>query len=484
MNMTANESFPSLSSHNVLVVDDEASMRMALEMSYGQRGWQVETASGKTEALDRFRRGRHPLVVSDVRMPGGDGFELMRALRGIAPETSVILLTAFGAVAAAVSAMKSGACEYLTKPIAFAQLLDLSEQVLLQKRNRTKGLVPSHAEMVGSSAALQRAMAQARQAAASDADILIEAESGTGKELLARIVHQASPRSQRPLVAVNCAALPESLLESELFGHARGAFTGAVTAQPGKFEVANGGTLLLDEVGEMPLSLQPKLLRVLQEREFYRLGDARPLKVDVRVIATTNRKLTTMVNAGIFRADLYYRLNVIPLSLPPLRQRREDIRQLALHFAQIFSTSAEVPQALPESLLAQLEQHSWPGNIRELANLIRRRIALQGLSDEFRGDEFQAGEFQGSEFRRDASMAHDFQSSALQIAGTLTPASALSPGMSMQAAEKRLLEMTLDATRGNRSRAAEMLGISLRTVRNKIREYQLPQRRDYGCLHD
>jgi len=479
MNMTANESSTSFSSHNVLVVDDEASMRMALEMSYGQRGWQVEAASGKTEALDRFRRGRQPLVVSDVRMPGGDGFELMRALRGIAPETSVILLTAFGAVADAVSAMKSGACEYLTKPIAFAQLLDLSERVLLQKRTRTKGLVLSHAEMVGSSTALQRAMAQARQAAASDADILIEAESGTGKELLARIVHQASPRSERPFVAVNCAALPESLLESELFGHARGAFTGAVTAQPGKFEVANGGTLLLDEVGEMPLSLQPKLLRVLQEREFYRLGDARPVKMDVRVIATTNRKLTTMVNAGIFRADLYYRLNVIPLCLPPLRERREDIRQLALHFAQIFSTSEEVPQTLPESLLAQLEQHSWPGNIRELANLIRRRIALQGLSDEFRGDEFQSGEF-----RKDEFIAHDFQSSALQIAGTFTSASALSPGMSMQAAEKRLLEMTLDATRGNRSRAAEMLGISLRTVRNKIREYQLPPRRDYGCLHD
>lgn len=473
MNMTPNGSFSSLSSHNVLVVDDEASMRMALEMSYGQRGWQVEAASGKTEALDRFRRGRHPLVVSDIRMPGGDGFELMRALRGIAPETSVILLTAFGAVNDAVTAMKSGACEYLTKPIAFAQLLDLSEQLVLRKQNRAKILVSPPADMVGSSAALGRAVAQARQAAASDADILIEAESGTGKELLARIVHEASIRSERPFVAVNCAALPESLLESELFGHARGAFTGAITPQPGKFQVANGGTLLLDEVGEMPLSLQPKLLRVLQEREFYRLGDARPVKVDVRVIATTNRKLRTMVSEGTFRADLYYRLNVIPLSLPPLRERREDIRPLAQHFAQMFSGS-ESAQDLPESLLAQLERHSWPGNIRELANLIRRRIALQGFS----------GEFCGDELRKDEFIAHDFQSGALNIADTLTPASALSPGMSMQAAERRLLEMTLEATRGNRSRAAEMLGISLRTVRNKIREYQLPPRRDYGCLHD
>ena len=478
MNMAAGGSPSSFSSHHVLVVDDEASMRMALEMSYGQRGWQVEAASGKAEALDRFRRRRHPLVVSDVRMPNGDGFELMRALRGIAPDTSVILLTAFGAVNDAVSAMKSGACEYLTKPIAFAQLLDLSEQVVLRKQNRAKTLVSSHADMVGSSAALGRAVAQARQAAASDADILIEAESGTGKEMLARMVHAASPRSEHPFVAVNCAALPESLLESELFGHVRGAFTGAITAQPGKFEVANGGTLLLDEVGEMPLSLQPKLLRVLQEREFYRLGDARPVNVDVRVIATTNRKLTTMVSEGTFRADLYYRLNVIPLSLPPLRERREDIRQLAQHFAQMFS-APESSQDLPETLLAQLEQHSWPGNIRELANLIRRSIALQGSGDEFRGDRLR-----GDEFQKDSVVVHDFQPSPLHIAGTLTPASALSPGMSMQTAEKRLLEMTLEATRGNRSRAAEMLGISLRTVRNKIREYQLPPRRDYGCLHD
>lgn len=474
MNRAANASASSLSSRNVLVVDDEAGMRMALEMSYGQRGWGVEAAAGKAEALDRFRRRRHPLVVSDVRMPDGDGFELLRTLRGIAPETSVILLTAFAAVADAVAAMKAGACEYLTKPVAFAQLLDLSEQVVLRTPNRAEELGRPQAEMVGESAGLERARSQARQAAASDADVLIEAESGTGKELLARIIHGESRRSGRALVAVNCAALPESLLESELFGHARGAFTGAVTAQAGKFELAQGGTLLLDEVGEMPLSLQPKLLRVLQEREFYRLGEARPVQVDVRVIATTNRKLAAMVREGSFRADLYYRLNVIPLSLPPLRERREDIRRLACHFAQIFSPPEAPAPELPEGLLAQLEQHSWPGNIRELANLIRRRIALPALGDEFRGDQFPQAQF----------LAHDFEPSPGRVPDTLTAAGALSPGMSMQAAEKRLLEMTLDATGGNRSRAAEMLGISLRTVRNKIRQYQLPPRREYGCLHD
>jgi transcriptional regulator with GAF, ATPase, and Fis domain len=353
--------------------------------------------------------------------------------------------------------------------VAFSQLLDLSEQLILRKPHRELDHHHSQLEIIGSSAALARALEQARQAAASDADILIEAESGTGKELLARMIHAQSPRGARPFVAVNCAAMPDSLLESELFGHARGAFTGAVAAQAGKFEAARGGTLLLDEIGEMPLSLQPKLLRVLQEREFCRLGETRAVRAEVRVIATTNRNLKTMVDQGSFRADLFYRINVIPLSLPPLRERREDIRELAEHFARMFLPDGRLPD-FPESLLAQLERHSWPGNVRELANLVRRRIALPGVTHPLPGDEF---------------MAHDFP--RMPVGGatpTAASAIALSPGTSWQTAEKRLLEMTLAATAGNRSRAAEMLGISLRTVRNKIREYQLPSRRDYGYIHD
>src|SRR5581483_3490216 len=319
---------------NVLVVEDEPGMRMALEMSFGQREWQVETATGKCDGLERFSRRRHPLVVSDIRMGDGNGFELLRGIRALAPDTSVIMLTAFGAVPDAVAAIKSGACEYLTKPVSFDQLLELAQHLIARNRKHASR---NTMRMVGASPAFLRAIEEGTRAAQSDADVLIEAESGTGKELLARMIHERSARIERPFVAVNCAALPEPLLESELFGHARGAFTGAVTAQAGKFELANGGTLLLDEIGEIPLALQPKLLRVLQEREFSRLGESRHIQIDVRVISTTNRKLAAMVETGDFRADLYYRLNVIPLTLPPLRERREDIRDLALHFAEVYA---------------------------------------------------------------------------------------------------------------------------------------------------
>lgn len=307
--------------------------------------------------------------------------------------------------------------------------------------------------MIGSSPALSFALERARQAAATDADILIEAESGTGKELLARMIHSLSARRDQPFVAIDCAGLPESLLENELFGHGRGAFA----AQPGKFEIADGGTLLLDEIGEMPLSLQPKLLRALQEREFYRLGEARPVKVNLRIIATTNRELSAMVREGSFRADLYYRLNVIPLSLPPLRERQEDIPELAQHFARQFQADGG-PAELSDAFVEKLAQHSWPGNIRELANVVRRAIALPLETTELLAD--VAPKLQEPQPRAGIARLH--------------------AGMSLESMQKRLLEMTLEATAGNRSHAAEMLGISLRTVRNKIREYHLPPRRQYA----
>lgn len=443
----------------VLVVDDEAPMRAALAASFQQRGWPVECASGKNEALFCMRRKKRTLVVSDVRMPDGDGFEVLRAARQLSPATAVILLTAFGTVPAAVEAMKSGACEYLTKPVVFDQLLEAAGRVLSSAANSES----STAEIIGSSPALLRALEQARQAAAIDADVLIEAESGTGKELLARQIHRLSARRERQFVAVNCAALPESLLESELFGHARGAFTGALEARPGKLQLAQCGTLLLDEIGEMPLALQPKLLRVLQEREYYPLGENRPVKVDVRVISTTNRPLAEMVQAGGFRADLYYRLNVIALSLPPLRERREDIRTLAQHFADRFSPAS----CLSEEFLSQLEEHAWPGNVRELANVVRRALAL---------GESAAGAAQYGL----APARVDVSAAATGVAA----ATGLRPGMALDAVERQLIEMTLAATTGNRSRAAAMLGVSLRTVRNKIRAYNLPARRDYVNVND
>ena len=308
----------------VLVVDDEAGMRAGLEASFRRHGWQVETAAGAADAVNCFRRNPPSLVVTDMRMPDGDGFAVMRQVRELAPRTGVILLTAFGSVPDAVAAMQSGACDYLIKPVAFEQLERAADKILERAQEfdtnhaaGRSGSIPASVAgnpFVGHSAKLARALERARQAAASDADILLEAESGTGKELLARLIHALSPRRDRPFVAVNCAAFPETLLESELFGHTRGAFTGAVAAKPGKFEQADGGTLLLDEVGEMPLSLQPKLLRALQEREFEPLGATRSVRVDIRVIATTNCALAAMVKAGSFRPDLYYRLNVIPLA--------------------------------------------------------------------------------------------------------------------------------------------------------------------------
>ncbi|MFZ0794005.1 MAG: sigma 54-interacting transcriptional regulator, partial [Candidatus Korobacteraceae bacterium] len=309
-----------------------------------------------------------------------------------------------------------------------------------------------HDPIIGSSPALLAALEQARQAARSGADILLEAESGTGKELLARLVHAESQRAGHPFVAINCAAVPENLLESELFGHVRGAFTGALGNNPGKFALASGGTLLLDEIGEMPLMLQPKLLRVLQEREFYRLGDSRPLRVDVRVIASTNRPLQALVAEGCFREDLYYRLNVIPLALPPLRERGEDVMELAEYFAARFA-APNAPPPMSAGFRAALRAHHWPGNVRELANTMHRAVALC--------DSEEIG-------------AH-----ALPLTPSRPAAGSgwLKPGLSLRELEKTLLEITLHATAGNRTHAAELLGVSLRTVRNKIREHGLPPRR-------
>ncbi len=440
--------------NRVLVVDDDSGMRAALEARFSRRGWQVDTASTAREALVKFGRGMHPLIVTDIRMPGEDGFFVMRSARALAPHTAVILLTAFASVPDAVTAMRDGACDYLVKPVCFEQLEQAAERILERARMQAN----TAKDLAGRAPRWLRALERARQAAASDADVLIEAESGTGKELVARLIHRLSPRRDGSFVAVNCAAFPETLLESELFGHTKGAFTGAGNAKPGKFELADGGTLLLDEVGEMPLALQPKLLRVLQEREFDRLGDTRPIHVDLRVIATTNRALTQMVREGRFRADLYYRLNVIPLSLPPLRERGGDIRELAEFFVRLYAPPGKSLRMTPE-FLERLEAHSWPGNVRELANCMRRIVALG----------------QGPEIRVDALKECDWMA-------TTGPSdtSCLRPGVSLGNMERKLVEMTLEATGGNRSRAAELLGVSLRTVRNKVRSYGLPSCSSYG----
>jgi len=457
--------------NRVLVVDDEAGMRAALEAHFLRRDWRVDTAADAGEAIEKFRRALHPLVVTDIRMPGADGFAVMREARTLAPHTAVILLTAFASVPDAVTAMRGGACDYLVKPVSFAQLEQAAERILAQARTQAE----ASDGLAGHAPSWLRALDRARQTAASDADVLIEAESGTGKELVARLIHRLSPRRDRPFIAVNCAAFPETLLESELFGYARGAFTGAVVAKPGRFELAHRGTLLLDEVGEMPLGLQPKLLRVLQEREFDRLGDTRSVHVDLRVISTTNRALAGMVREGKFRADLYYRLNVIALNLPPLRERREDIGELAEHFARLYGPPGKSPRLTAE-FLDRLEAHDWPGNVRELGNCVRRAVALatgaeigrEGLEGSA-WDEVESAEKENERENKNGNEKH---------AGD----DHLRAGVSLENMERKLLEMTLEATGGNRSRAAELLGVSLRTVRNKIRSYGLPSWSSY--VHD
>jgi DNA-binding NtrC family response regulator len=447
--------------NRVLVVDDEPGMRAALEAHFLRRDWRVETAASAAEALEKFRRGLHPLVVTDIRLGGADGFSVMRAARTLAPHTAVILLTAFGNVPDAVTAMKDGACDYLVKPVAFEQLEQAAERIMVQARTQAE----AREGMVGNAAGWLRALERARQAAASSADVLVEAESGTGKELLARLIHRLSARRDHAFVAINCSAFPETLLESELFGHARGAFTGALAAKAGRFELAHRGTLLLDEVGEMPLTLQPKLLRVLQEREFDRLGETKSVRVDVRVVATTNRKLSEMVREGKFRADLYYRLNVIPLSLPPLRERGEDIKELADHFLRLYAPPGRTLR-MSQEFLERLEAHDWPGNVRELANCLRRAVALAA------GPEIGREALEGSAWA-EAGMVGRIEDRGDDV---------LRAGVSLENMERKLVEMTLAATGGNRSRAAELLGVSLRTVRNKVRDYGLPSWSSY--VHD
>ncbi|MBI3476238.1 MAG: sigma-54-dependent Fis family transcriptional regulator [Acidobacteria bacterium] len=442
----------------VLLVDDEPAMRMALAANFERTGWTVETACGVTEALQKVQANIFPLVVTDVRMPDGNGLQVMRAARTASANTAVILLTAYGTVSEAVQAIQGGACDYLTKPVSFDLLQSAVERVMTNaKRPVQVSNTPSN-RIIGNSPALLHALQRAANAAAANADVLVEAESGTGKELLARYIHDQSSRRQGPFVAVNCAALPEHLLESELFGHVRGAFTGATVTKPGKFDLADGGTLLLDEIGEMPLVLQPKLLRVLQERECERLGDTKPRRVNVRVIATTNAPLLRLVEEGRFRLDLYYRLNVIPLTLPPLRQRREDIPQLAQHFAEVVAAHTQQPvrRLLPEFVL-QLQRQSWPGNVRELGNFIRRVLTLT-RSEEIGIEHFSA----------------EFVTNVSELRVERNP---MRPGTAMRELERQLLQSTLEATHGNRTHAAEMLGVSLRTIRNKIREYGLPPRR-------
>ena len=451
-----------LTQASVFIVDDEPGIRVALAAHFAREGWRSETAGGVTQARERLAQQAFDLVVCDVRMKDGSGFDVHAATQACAQPPAFLFLTAYGTVPEAVQAMQGGAIDYLTKPASFDRLRSLAQRVIAARRSQQPEQPPVATGIIGRSRALQTSLARAQAAANTSSDVLVEAESGTGKELLARMIHDASARRNGPFIAINCAALPETLLESELFGHARGAFTGASAAKPGKFELANSGTLLLDEIGDMPLSLQPKLLRVLQERVVERLGETRSIRTDIRVIATTNVQLEAVVARGLFRSDLFYRLNVIPLTLPPLRDRLDDVPLLAEHFAQQFARrNNQSPAQLHPLFLERLASYPWPGNVRELANFMQRILSLNPGS-----------EITAACFDREHRPFHQ-----VEPRGALAPRSNSVIPISMGALERSHLEQTLELVKGNRTRAAEMLGLSVRTVRNKIRQYDLPPRR-------
>jgi DNA-binding NtrC family response regulator len=379
----------------VLLVDDDASFRRVMEYQLREDGYRVLTAADMASALRHFKTDAIDVVMTDVKMPGGDGMDLLARLKAMQPDLPVLMLTAHGTIGAAVDAMKAGAFDYLTKPFSREQLRlalgkTLDVAALKRENRRLREAVAerfSFTTMVAESRAMTHVTEIAARVAQTDATVLLEGESGTGKELLAKAIHFHSSRKQHPLVIVNCAAIPDNLLESELFGHRRGSFTGAVADKQGKFEAANQGTIFLDEIGDLPLTMQTKILRVLQDGEVDKVGDVRPATVDIRVVAATNRNLEKMVANGEFREDLYYRLAVVAIRLPPLRERTDDIPRLVEHFLAKYSASlGRAPVAVGQDVRSLFNLYAWPGNIRELENVIQRALVLDcdniiGLDD-------------------------------------------------------------------------------------------------------
>jgi two-component system, NtrC family, response regulator HydG len=440
----------------LLVADDDPGLRESLERTLTREGYHVVLASDGRAALERVQAGGVDLIVTDLKMPGLTGLELLRAAKAIMPDVDVILLTAFGTVEEAVKAMKDGAYDFLTKPFRREQLIKLIDKALerrdLIEQNRAlkKQLEDLRAkgQMIGASPSWRRMLTLIEQTADSSATILIQGESGTGKELVARTIHERSARRNGPFIAVNCAALPETLLESELFGYEKGAFTGAAGRKEGRFELAHGGTLFLDEVGDLSLVTQPKILRVLQEGEFERLGGTRTLQVDVRIVAATNQDVAEMVKEKRFREDLYYRLNVITIRVPPLRERPEDIRVLAQHYLRVYAAkNGRKLEGFTGEAIDRLEAYAWPGNVRELENLIERSVLLA---------------------RKDRIDAEDLPEEVMGVKRPPRDAILELIGTPLADIERRLLDETLRITGGNKTQAAKLLGIDVRTVARKL----------------
>jgi two-component system NtrC family response regulator len=450
----------------VLLVDDDQNFRRVMQYQLREDGYRVLTAQNMTSALQEFSAEAVDVVMSDVKMPGGDGMELLTRLKTIRPDLPVLLLTAHGTIGSAVEAMKAGASDYLTKPFTRAQLRialgKTFDVAALRRENRhLKEVVAERFSLPGfiaESRAMRGVIDLASRVAQTDATVLLEGESGTGKELLAKAIHFHSERKDRPLIIVNCAAIPDTLLESELFGHRRGAFTGAVTDKLGKFEAAEGGTIFLDEIGDLPPLMQTKLLRVLQERAVDKVGDVKPTSVDVRVVAATNRNLDRMVLDGNFREDLYYRLAVVPIRVPPLRERTDDISPLVDHFvAKHAGRGGQAAITVDPAVRSLLNLYSWPGNIRELENIIQRAlvmdrdrsIGLDDLPDRVRAQDSPL-----------ARMHLELPDGELPLEGV----------------ERELLRAALEKHDWNQTRAATYLNISRSALIYRMQKFRLERR--------
>lgn len=442
---------------NILIVDDEPLVRNFLNEVLKKEGYRVDMTADGESALKKVEKSYYDVIITDVRMPGVDGLTLLNKIKQLSPSTAVIVITAYGSIENAVEAMKIGAYDYLTKPIIPEQI-----KIVIQKVCKYKNLLEENRylrwevnqpygnyELVGKSPLMRNVYRIISKVAPTKSSVLIYGETGTGKELVARAIHYLSPRRNRPFIKLNCAALPEELLESELFGYEKGAFTGAAEKKEGRFELAHTGTLLLDEISETSHKFQTKLLRVLQEEEFERVGGTKTIKVDVRIIATTNRDLKKAVENGKLREDLYYRLNVVPIHLPPLRERKEDIPLLANHFLKKYNhQNGRKVKGFTKDCMELMMGYNWPGNVRELENTIQRALIMS------------EGEFLTAE---DLSLIINSDLKADLCIGE----------MSLEELERIVIRDTLRKVNGNRTRAAEILGVSVRTIRNKIKKYHL-----------
>lgn len=460
----------------ILYVDDDPTIGLLLEDTLLRAGHRAVGARSVPQALQALSHGEIELIISDFKMPGMTGLELLVHLREEAYDIPLIMVTGYASIEHAVQAIKAGAADYITKPVRPEQLEHAVTKALQVARLRKENdvlrqevmVLRNERQIIGESPVMRRLLQTIATAAPTRATVLLQGESGTGKELVARALHDQSDRSEGPFIKLNCAALPEGLVESALFGHERGAFTGAFKRVAGAFERAHGGTLLLDEISEMRLDLQAKLLRVLQEQEFERVGGSAPIRVDVRIIATTNRDLAAEAEAGRFRRDLFFRLSVIPIAIPPLRERVEDIALLAYRFAAqtAHDTKKEFGGIAPEAL-ALLQRHEWPGNVRELQHAIERAVILAS------GPMLLPGHFEGQRVGMSQLTTAREPFGIMSTNGHLngerrgTPTVVLS-SFDLGAAESQLITRALEVTEGNRTRAAELLGLSVRTLRNKL----------------